>query len=69
MPTVHQKHAASARWVALTDADYMREASRIVLNGFELRTDVSIVRYPEHYRSEKGAAFWGTVSKVLDGLT
>jgi len=47
----------------------MREASRIVLNGFELRTDVSIVRYPEHYRSEKGAAFWGTVSKVLDGLT
>jgi hypothetical protein len=48
---------------------YMREASRIVLNGFELRTDLSIVRYPDHYASEKGAAFGGTVSKVLEGLT
>jgi DNA polymerase I-like protein with 3'-5' exonuclease and polymerase domains len=48
---------------------YMRQASRIVLNGFELRTDLSIIRYPEHYRSEKGAAFWGTVIKVLEGLT
>jgi DNA polymerase I len=48
---------------------YMREASRIVLNGFELRNDLSIVHYSEHYASEKGAAFWKTVSKLLEGLT
>jgi hypothetical protein len=48
---------------------YMREASRIVLNGFELRTDLNIVRYPEHFSSEKGATFWKTVSKLLEGLT
>jgi DNA polymerase I-like protein with 3'-5' exonuclease and polymerase domains len=47
---------------------YMREASQIVLNGFELRNDLCIVRYPEHYASEKGAAFWKTVSKLLEGL-
>jgi ribosomal protein L16/L10AE len=47
---------------------YMREASRIVLNGFELRTDLSIVRYPDHYSCEKGAKFWNTVSKLLEGL-
>jgi hypothetical protein len=28
MPTVHQKHAASARWVALTDAFERRIAQR-----------------------------------------
>jgi DNA polymerase I-like protein with 3'-5' exonuclease and polymerase domains len=48
---------------------YMREASRIVLNGFELRTDLTIVRYPEHYSCEKGAKFWNTVSKLLEDLT
>jgi hypothetical protein len=46
----------------------MREASQIVLNGFELRTDLSIVRYPEHYSCEKGAAFWNTVSKLLEDV-
>jgi hypothetical protein len=48
---------------------YMREASRFVLNGFELRTDLSIARYPEHYFCEKGAKFWKTVSKLLEDLT
>src|SRR3954453_15048942 len=29
--------------------DYMPTASRIVLNGFELRTDSQITRYPDRY--------------------
>src|SRR3954453_12680737 len=29
--------------------DYMRTASRIVLDGFELRTDAEITRYPDRY--------------------
>jgi hypothetical protein len=47
-------------------ARYMREASKIVLGGFELRTDPNITRYPEHYSCEKGANFWATVSKLLE---
>jgi DNA polymerase-1 len=34
----------------------MREASRIVLNGFELGADAQIVRYPDRYMDERGAA-------------
>jgi DNA polymerase I-like protein with 3'-5' exonuclease and polymerase domains len=41
----------------------MREASRIVLNGFELGTDAQIVRYPDRYMDERGAAMW---SRVMD---
>jgi DNA polymerase I-like protein with 3'-5' exonuclease and polymerase domains len=50
-------------------ARHMREASRIVLDGFELRTDLNVARHPEHYSCEKGAKFWDTVSKLLEGLT
>ena len=49
-------------------AKQMREASRIVLDGFELRTDLNIARHPEHYSCEKGAKFWATVSKLLEEL-
>jgi|SRR6516164_7654453 len=49
-------------------AKHMREASRIVLDGFELRTDLSIAGYPQHYSCEKGAKFWVTVSKLLEEL-
>ena len=49
-------------------AKHMRESSRIVLDGFELRTDLNIVRYPQHYSCEKGAKFWVTVSKLLEEL-
>jgi DNA polymerase I len=44
----------------------MREASRIVLNGFELGTDAQIVRYPERYMDERGAVMWGRVMNLID---
>jgi DNA polymerase I-like protein with 3'-5' exonuclease and polymerase domains len=44
---------------------YMAEASRLVLEGFELRTDVSITRHPNFYDCEKGRDFWQTVSELL----
>jgi DNA polymerase-1 len=44
----------------------MREASRIVLNGFELGTDAQIVRYPERYMDERGAAMWSRVMDLID---
>jgi DNA polymerase I-like protein with 3'-5' exonuclease and polymerase domains len=45
----------------------MAEASRIVLNGFELGTDANIVRYPDRYMDERGAVMWGRVMKLIDG--
>jgi DNA polymerase I len=44
----------------------MREASRIVLNGFELGTDAQIVRYPDRYMDERGAAMWSRVMDLID---
>ena len=46
----------------------MAEASAIVLDGFALRSDVDIVRYPERYRDERGVQMWETVSRILDDL-
>jgi len=53
------------------DADVARmqqamvEASRIVLDGFELGTDAKIIRYPDRYMDERGIAMWGRVIKLI----
>jgi hypothetical protein len=44
----------------------MREASRIVLAGLELRTDAEIVRWPHRYRDKRGEVMWATVTRLLD---
>ena len=46
----------------------MRDASAMVLGGFELETDAEIVRYPERYTDERGAEMWETVSAILAEL-
>lgn len=46
----------------------MREASEVILSGFSLRTDADIVRWPDRYRDERGAAMWQTVNSILDEL-
>jgi hypothetical protein len=57
----------------------MAEASRIVLDGFELRTDCpdefdgrgkrnpfpQIIRYPNRYMDKRGATMWATVTRLL----
>ncbi|MCI0335923.1 MAG: DNA polymerase [Planctomycetes bacterium] len=45
----------------------MREASAVVLAGFELRTDAKIVAYPDRYSDARGLRFWETVWSLLDG--
>ena len=45
--------------------DAMREASRIVLGGFELGADAKIVRFPNRYMDERGAAMWERVLKLI----
>ena len=49
--------------VAQTSAA-MAEASRVVLRGFEVGADAKIVRWPERYVDEAGAAFWDTVMRL-----
>jgi hypothetical protein len=46
---------------------YMAEASRIVLNGFVLRTEAHVFQYPEHYSDPKGRGrlMLETVMKLL----
>jgi DNA polymerase-1 len=44
----------------------MAEASRIVLRGFELRTDVKIVRWPERYMDKRGVVMWERVMELLE---
>ena len=46
----------------------MREASTIVLNGFELRTEVKTVRYPDRYMDERGQQMWETIWKIIEDL-
>ena len=42
----------------------MAEASRIVLAGFELNTDVKIVRWPDRYMDPRGVEMWNRVCSL-----
>jgi hypothetical protein len=44
----------------------MREASSVVLNGFELCTDVRVVRYPDRYIDSRGTVMWDRVMRLLE---
>jgi len=43
----------------------MRDASALVLRGYELPTDSQIVRPGEHFYDERGEAMWNTVTGLL----
>jgi hypothetical protein len=43
----------------------MAEASRIVLAGFELATDIKVVRWPERYMDPRGVEMWNRVSDLV----
>ena len=44
----------------------MAEASRVVLSGFELGTDVSITRWPGRCMDNRGQVMWDRVTGLLD---
>jgi hypothetical protein len=46
----------------------MAEASRVVLNGFELRSDARIVRHPDRHMDPRGERMWVTVTRILAEL-
>lgn len=56
-----QEHVAVA-------SDAMTEASRIVLDGFELRSDVKTVIHPDRYMDGRGQGMWDAVWETVDQL-
>ncbi len=46
--------------------EIMAEASRIVLGGFEVRTDVGLTCWPDRYMDERGRVMWARVMGLLD---
>ena len=50
--------------VAQTQAA-MVQASSIVLDGFELRSNAEVVRWPDRYMDPSGREFWGRVMGLL----
>jgi DNA polymerase-1 len=47
----------------------MSDASAVVLGDFKLRTDVTIIRYPDRYMDERGVKMWKTVSSIMNKIT
>jgi DNA polymerase-1 len=43
----------------------MAKASRVVLNGLELRADVNVVRYPDRYQDPRGVTMWQRVMELI----
>jgi hypothetical protein len=54
--------------VAVSTQAAMAEASRVVLGGFELRSDAKIVRWPDRYMDQRGERMWSVVTGILDEL-
>jgi hypothetical protein len=43
----------------------MREASSIVLDGFELHTDAKVVAHPYRYEDPRGREMWSRVMALI----
>jgi DNA polymerase family A len=43
----------------------MAEASRIILGGFELRTDATLIRHPNRYQDPRGVVMWDRVTRLV----
>ncbi len=50
---------------AATASEAMLDASRVVLSGFELRTEVLQVISPSRFREPRGEGVWATINQVL----
>jgi DNA polymerase I len=48
--------------------ELMAEASKIILDGFKLRSDAEVIRFPNRYMDERGEIMWNTVWKILNKI-
>jgi DNA polymerase I len=46
--------------------EIMAKASRIVLDGFELRSDAKIIEYPNRYLDKRGVVMWNRVWSLIN---
>jgi len=46
----------------------MRESSAIVLDGFELGSEVKVILYPERYMDKRGVVMWDIVMRLLEEI-
>ena len=44
----------------------MREASKMVLSGFELDSEAEVVAFPNRYMDKERGGFWNTVMELTD---
>jgi len=44
----------------------MAQASRLVLNGFELNSDAKVIRSPDRYMDDRGLKMWNTIMELID---
>jgi hypothetical protein len=44
----------------------MAEASKMVLGGLQLASDVKVVRWPDRYMDPRGEVMWAKVMKLLN---
>ena len=45
----------------------MTEASRVVLGGLEVPTDVEVIAWPDRYADPRGEVMWARVMELLEG--
>ena len=57
--------ADDADKVAEEAAAIMQEASRVVLNGFTIRTEAKIIRFGQRYEDERGLKMWRKVFELV----
>jgi DNA polymerase I len=65
---VAEAEAGQEEEISLALDRVMRDASRVVLRGYELDTDQQIVRFGERYYDERGEVMWKTVTGLLAKL-
>jgi hypothetical protein len=70
---VHDAVLIEAPLETLDDAtaqmqEFMRQASVIVLDGFELRSDAKMIRAPARFCDERGSMMWNTVLELLQEM-
>ena len=49
-----------------TTQQAMRDASTVILGGFELRSDAYVIRHPNRYMDERGEVMWDRIMRILD---
>jgi hypothetical protein len=54
--------------VVVETQSLMEEASRVVLDGFTIRTEAQVIRFPVRYVDKRGKPMWDAVSNLVGGF-